>query len=579
MVDEVEKIGQLRELFANYNIDAYLLNASDIFLGEYTRKHDRRLYWLTKFSGEHTYVLVTQSQAYLFTNGIYELQAKQEVDTNLYTIHNMSRFSLNDLLKQDNNHKLRIGYDPKIFTKQSLQRYSNCNLLPIQPNLIDLIWQDRPEPIKHKAFLYEEQYSGQNYSDKLATLRARLEHHQSDYIFITDPYLVSTIFNMRSYDIANTPVMLGYALIGHTESIIFCDYQVDNQLQQYLGCDVAIKPLDKVYDDIGNLSKQKIIIDKTQISAFLIDALESLNQIIHDDQIILYASKNQIEINNSQEIHIHDGIALTNSLLQIENSDLDTMSELEISNLLIKERRKCDKFIMPSFDSIVGFNDHGAIIHYRVTEESNYPIDRDGLLLIDSGGQYLGGTTDVTRTIPIGQQRNSEIKKHYSLVLKGYIALASAKFPKNRCGMHLDALARQYLWQEGLDYQHGTGHGVGNFLCVHEGPHNIGPSLINVPLKPGMIVSIEPGFYQENHYGIRIESLAAVQTSSVNENYLEFNILTKAPINIELIDRSLLTDSEITWLNNYHQQILDDFISKHASDELLSYVRGHLITL
>ena len=577
MVDTLDKINDLRKLFNQHNIDAYLINTSDIFLGEYIREQDKRLQWLTNFSGEHTYLLVTLDQAIIFTNGIYELQATQEVDNDIYTVHNFSQFSIKDFLQQ--NPGLVVGYDAKIFAYNFILTHKSTKLKAIDQNLIDIIWQQPTQTDKNNLFLYDEKYTGRHYNDKLDQIKKILNKHKADSVFITNPYLVSYLFNIRSYDIPNTPVALCYAIIDKTKSTIFCDYEIDNPVYEYLSNDIEFMGLDAIYDVISNKQNQKIIVDYSNISMFFIDAIQTYNDVINDKTINIHGIKNTVEIDNIRDIHIYDGIAVTNCLKFLEDVKLGTISELHIFHLLIQERKKCSRFVMPSFDSIVGFNDHGAIIHYRVTDKSNHTIDKPGILLIDSGGQYMGGTTDITRTLPIGYISNKEISKHYTLVLKGYIALASSQFPRGKNGVHLDALARQYLWQEGLDYQHGTGHGVGNFLCVHEGPHNIGPAMIDVALEPGMIVSIEPGYYKKGEYGIRIESLAVVQASSIHSNYLEFNILTKVPINIELIDLSLLTHYEITWLNKYNQQILDDFTRLSvSSDEMIEYVKSHFIT-
>ena len=566
-----EKVTKLRDLLVKHNIDAYLINDSDRFLNEYPPEHDKRMHWLTNFDSTHSITIVTQNKAAIFTNGIYILQAELEADQKTYELYNIRDKQAATWLSENLPTDAVIGYDPWLFTEPEIKRYQNTK--PIAINLIDELWH---RSISNNAdiFIYETKYAGKSLQDKLQAFRQELAGNSC---IITDPTLICWLLNIRGYDIDCTPLVLSYLIITDTQVQLFCNHEIPQAIQQHFSSAVQVFKLRQIVAKIKDLKNNSIIIDPKNTPIWFIQQLSS-DQIIYKDNFyqIPKAIKNSVECNWFRKVHHYDGLALSQCLYNLSQYKPDgTLGEMDIFNQLLELRQTQPNFIMPSFDSIVGFAGHGAIIHYRVSEESNISLNKDGILLIDSGGQYFGGTTDVTRTMTIGDTITKQQKQHFTLVLKGHINLAMAVFPQGTTGAQLDVLARQYLWQHGLDYQHGTGHGVGCCLSVHEGPQSISPALINVPLQEGMVVSIEPGYYKKDTYGIRIESLAIVVPVQDMPGFLTFEVITQAPIDYRLIDISLLNQAEIDWFNNYHKTLIKILTDLSADKKLLRWLQQH----
>ncbi len=532
------KINKLREKFKSYNIDGFLIPSHDEFQSEYTPDHLNRLKFITNFSGSNGLAVITSDRALFFTDGRYLLQATQELD-NIFEIHNLS-YLFTTLPK------IRLGYDPKLHSSLDIERYKDFNMVACD-NLIDLPYYPKPSTI----FEYPIKYAGETSEDKCQDLQNYLQEKEIDAIIITDSTNICWLLNIRAHDVQYNPILLSF-LIFHQDGSMELFSNAKNSY-----------PLSELPERIKLLKHKKVQLDPNSASIWL--KRQFTNPILLEDPCLLKKScKNKIEINQAKKIHIIDGLAVTRLLYWLEENYQD-QSELAIAQKLLEFRQANKRFIYPSFTTISAFAENGAIIHYSPKEETNKAISGDGLYLLDSGGQYWGGTTDITRVIPIGKASNQQ-KIDFTLVLKGHIALASAIFPKSTTGADLDVLARYYLWQMGKDYAHGTGHGVGNALSVHEGPQRISKHS-KTALKPGMIISNEPGFYKNGEYGIRIENLMLVK--ELSNDFLAMETLSLAPIEKRLILPKMLSQREKKWLNTYHKKVYNKLSPFLSGKELL----------
>jgi Xaa-Pro aminopeptidase len=521
------KIKQLRSKIKDHQLSGYIVPSNDEFQSEYVPDYSNRLKFISGFSGSNGLALITLDEAIFFTDGRYILQAKQEIGQ-YFQIHNLTELYRNSFFKG------KIGYDPKLHTSLNISHYNNSNLVPCK-NLVDLIWLDKPKPEPSMIFSYPIKYAGESSQSKSLKIQNHLKEQGIDALIISDPTNICWLLNIRAHDVEYNPVLLSH--------LIF--YQ-DGKIELFHN-DPSSKPLEE--KDLEKIANKKVQIDPHSASTWIANQLKQA--ILQPDPCTLAkACKNNIEIAQARRIHAIDGTAMCKFLYWLETTQ-DELNELDIEKKLLKFRQLHPDFLYPSFATIAGFAEHGAIIHYHATENTNKTISGNGLLLIDSGGQYFGGTTDITRVIPIGKA-TAEQKLNFTLVLKGHIALAKSIFPIGTSGADLDALARYHLWQHGKDYAHGTGHGVGNLLSVHEGPQRIS-KLGTEPLRTGMIISNEPGYYKTGEYGIRIESLLLVK--QFKNNYLKMETLSLAPIEQKLILKKLLSPEEIKWLNLYHQKI------------------------
>jgi Xaa-Pro aminopeptidase len=542
------KITKLQQLIKEQNLNGYLIPCWDEYMSEYTPRHAKRLEFATNFSGSNGIAVILPNESLFFTDGRYLEQAKKELDLSLFKVVDQKDFQAIDWASYGD-----IGYDPKLFTKAFLKSFPLASLKSITKNLVDEVWEDRHKKPESPIYAYDEAMAGRSYSDKLSSLRNFLKENSAAGIITSAPDSVCWLLNLRSNDVEFTPMLLAMAIVTEKEVYLFTD---EKRFKDHssLRPEIKICPenaLEKVITQIEG----KILFDELTTSVAVIELLTGKNSVAIKDPCRLWkAIKNNTEINYAIEGHIKDATALCEFLAYIDRSEnLDQKSEYDLGLILSKMRAEHSGYVMDSFPAICGFKGNGAIIHYRATEESAQKITGQGLLLIDSGGQYMGATTDVTRTVAIGTP-TVEQKKRYTEVLKGHIALANARFPKGTSGSNLDVLARQYLWQNGEDYAHGTGHGVGSFLSVHEGPHGI--TLKNTtPLEAGMIVSNEPGYYKAGEYGIRIENLIYVKESET-PGFLEFENLTLVPYDKNLIDLTLITKVELEYLKSYYEKIV-----------------------
>jgi Xaa-Pro aminopeptidase len=527
--------------------------------------------------------VLLQEKSAFFTDGRYTLQAAQEVPP-CYEIHNSADIAASQWLAEECSENASIAYDPWLMTEQQLRPYREAAiaLTPLTSNPIDSLWKNRPAASRAEAVLHPIEFSGCDAEVKIEAVIADCQAKSLDAFLLTAPDSICWLLNIRGGDVDHTPLLLGYALLGCDGKITLLteESKIPPTIRHLFGDRLSVMPLEKSVESIKEASYQRIGVDISSCPIALMEAVGDTRLLRGTDPCILpKALKNDVEQQGARNAHIRDGVALTEFLHWVENTTASgkEITELECSKKLIELRSKQAHFKEPSFESIVGFAGNGAIVHYRVTEESNRSIKGDGLLLVDSGGQYRDGTTDVTRTIAIGNP-TEEHKTCYTRVLKGHIALARALFPTGTTGAQIDTLARNALWQIGLDYDHGTGHGVGSYLGVHEGPQGISKRSHNIALQPGMIVSNEPGYYQTDAFGIRIESLILITASSIpsEKPFLCSETLTCAPLSPQLIDAALLDDAEKKWLYEYHhwvQEKLSSALPEATRDWLAAIVK------
>jgi Xaa-Pro aminopeptidase len=570
-----QKVAKLREILEELGVDGFLVPRTDEFQSEHVAPSSERLRWISNFTGSAGTAVITRDQALLFVDGRYTLQAKQQVDPEVFEIIWTGHQTLNVWFAAMGP-DFSLAFDPWLHTEREMIRYSKAgiDLHPLAENPIDSIWNDKPEMPKAPIQTHDLKYAGQSHRDKIKDLCNKLHRHKVDACILTLSDSICWLLNIRGHDIPCSPVVLSYLIVYQDGRVDFFlnPEKVTEDVSRHLGSAITSYPLDQFETALESLVDKTVWVDDKTAPIQILSILQQSKAKLHcaqDPCILLKACKNSVELEGARQAHIRDGAALCSLFAWLEGAlAKGTITEIDVDKKLLSLRQEQDLFQEVSFESITGAGAHGAIIHYRVNEKTNQSLEKGSLFLLDSGGQYLDGTTDVTRTIAIGKP-GDEMKRHFTLVLKGHIAIATARFPYGTCGEQLDVLARMPLWREGLDYEHGTGHGVGSYLNVHEGPQRIGKQVSNdaTPLMLGMIVSNEPGYYAEGAYGIRIESLVAVREANIagTKKYYEFETLTMAPICIDLIDQSLLTNDEITWLNDYHALVLKT-LSPHVDD-------------
>ena len=564
-----DKIKLLRDRIKQHQIGAYLIPSNDEYMGEYVPEHLQRLKYATNFSGSNGVLLLSVDQAILFTDGRYLIQARQELDNDVFEVCDLAEISVAQYVIDNfsDDEQFTLGIDPKLFSISVVDgfRSKGISLKYIDENLVDSIWVDKGDAqASSEVCLHYLDYAGQTSVSKRQILSAQLQANNVDFVIITDPETVCWLLNIRGNDLAYTPVVYATVIQSSTgETVLFVERsKLTEQVVEALKNKIIMIE-DNGFDAIGlylsNCSQKGYVFQiSSQSSQWHRCQLENNNisYVIADDNcVLLKACKNSIEIEGMISCHVRDGVAIVRFLAYLFNAlrTKEYITEQSLADKLLEFRKQQLNFRGNSFSTISAYADNGAVIHYSVDKDTDKQITNKSLYLFDSGGQYLEGTTDVTRTIATGRIKN-DYKRHFTLVLKGYIALMTAVFPKGTTGAQLDVLARQYLWQCGLDYAHGTGHGVGSYLSVHEGPQAIS-KYNNIALQVGMVLSNEPGFYREGYYGIRIESMMLVCESDVAEGFLCFKELTLVPIDTKLIDVNMLTKQEISYINSYHGKV------------------------
>ena len=565
----MNKITKLRKLFNNYKIDGYFVPKNDEFFGEYVKESKDNLNFISNFSGSYGFALILKKDNYLFVDGRYTLQAKIQ-SGKTFKIITIPKKIPSNILK---GKKLSIGFDPKLHTEltiNNLFKKSDCQLVPLNENLINKIWIRKSNNDKNKFYKLNDKDTGQSSINKIKKLSKILKENKTDFQFVSASENVAWLLNLRGSDSEFTPIPNSYLILNNNKNIyFFCDLKkVNKKLKKNLSNIkiISIKYIDKFLQKMQNKTVQ---LDSSSCSIFFKNIIKKNNIIIEKKDPIYFfkAIKNKTEINNTIKAHVYDGAALTKFLFWVKNNfKKKVITEISAQNKLLQFRKNNKTFKSLSFPTISGSGPNGAIIHYKANKESNRILKKGDIYLVDSGGQYNFGTTDVTRTISLNNNQ-SRIKNIFTRVLKGHIAVANYKFNKNTNGSEIDYAARKPLKKINLDYNHGTGHGVGYFLNVHEGPHAISKGN-KIKFKEGMIVSNEPGYYEKGKFGIRIENLITIK--KIKKKF-KFENLTLAPIDKSLIEKKLLLKSEINWLNDYHSKVfnsLKKFMNKLELIEL-----------
>lgn len=560
-------------------VDGFIVPVADEYQNEYPPASARRVAWLCGFTGSAGAAVVLRPEsltdkkkkaAAIFVDGRYTIQARQQVDMERYEQKDLMTNPMPEWVAECLPKDAKLAYDPWMHTQTAVEamrkqlEQSGIALVSSERNLLDAVWADRPPVPSEPVRVYGEEYAGESSRSKRQRIGKIIEKNGADVAVITQPDAIAWLFNIRGGDVTHTPLALSFALLyadGRAEWFID-PRKISAPVRAHLDTEITIRPMEALQDALCGLSAKKVQYDPKRSAAWFHQQLTAAGAEIlaKDDPCLLpKACKNATEIAGMRNAHLRDGVALTRFLCWLDGEvQRRKLTELEAEAKLLEFRQQQPGFHEPSFDTIAGSGAHGAIVHYRATPDSNAVLAKDSLFLLDSGGQYTDGTTDVTRTIAIGAP-TAEQKRRFTQVLRGHIGLAKVVFPKGVCGQHLDVLARAALWADCIDYAHGTGHGVGAYLGVHEGPQGI-HMRSDVPLQPGMVLSNEPGFYKEGEYGIRIENLVVVTEKpgtgkDGSRPYYQFETLTMAPIDLRLVEPDMLTADERQWLNAYHQQV------------------------
>ena len=571
----------LREEMRRVNVDAVIIPGTDPHQSEYICDHWKFRDWVSGFTGSNGTAVVTLEHAALWTDSRYFLQAGIELADSGFEMmkENMGNDpTIHEWLQQVLEEDSVIAIDGRLYNAQEanrLERFCGENgfMLATEFYPADKIWQDRPARPSEPAYVHDVQYAGEEASDKIERLLTVLDNNDATGMLVTALDDIAWLLNLRGNDVAFTPVVIAFAYISRKEKVLFIDdNKVTDEVRRHLkACDIKTRDYDDVERYLERVSEHEVVlIDPNRVSDTLANALQCQKVYYRSPITDLKCIKNEVQIEGFRHAMERDGAALVRLFKWIEETaPSGTINEVDVWNKGMELRAQQDLYREDSFAMICGYKEHGAIVHYEATDESASTLHGEGILLVDSGAQYLDGTTDITRTITLGNPTAQE-KHDFTLVLKGHLALQRAKFPVGTTGCQLDVLARMPLWQEAMTYGHGTGHGVGHFLGCHEGPQSIRTNLVDVKLAPGMVTSNEPGLYKTGEYGIRTENLLLVVEAEKTEdfgNFLTFEPLTLYPYDLELIDRTMLTSEEVAQINDYHRMVRDRISPLLNADE------------
>ncbi len=575
MPSDPKRLADLRCELTRRGWDGFVVPRSDEHQGEYVPPRAERLAWLTGFTGSAGLAAVIGEKAAIFVDGRYTLQVRGEVDSALFVPRHLSEEPLSGWIAKELPKGAKFAYDPWLYSENQAAALKEAvvaaggTLVAAEDNPLDAVWADQPPPPIAQVLPHALQYAGRSSQEKRADLAEGLRQRGIQAVVLSLPDSIAWLLNVRGGDVACTPLPLSFALLHDDGRVSWfvAPEKLSKGLMEHLGNGVSCQLPGDFNAVLDGLAGKRVLLDPASAPAVLFQRLTAAGAEVvkgTDPCQLPKAMKNPVELAGTRAAHRRDGAALTRFLAWLDRevsrrAEAGGLSEQEAADTLAAFRREDPLFRDFSFETIAGSGPNGAIVHYRVSPESNRNLGLGELFLCDSGGQYLDGTTDVTRTVAIGTP-TAEMRRRFTLVLKGHIALARARFPEGTSGSQLDAFARHALWQEGLDYDHGTGHGVGSYLGVHEGPQRISKLPQAVALKVGMIVSNEPGYYKTGAYGIRIENLVAVTKSHRGDgeerSMLEFETLTLAPIDRRLIEKDILSGEEKAWLNAYHARVL-----------------------
>jgi len=566
------RLAALRARLRARGVDGFLVPRADAHQGEMVAPHDERLAWLTGFTGSAGLAIVLADRAALFVDGRYTLQAADQADTALFEIVAIHETPAADWLEQTLAEGQSIAYDPWLHGKAEIDRLAKAaeargaRLVPLEPNPVDEIWADQPPPPMGAVHVQPEALAGENPAERRRRIGARIAEAKADAAVLTQPDSLAWLLSIRGGDLPRSPVALGFAVIGAdgAVSLYMAPDKVDAAVRAHLGNEVTVTPPDRLGEGLDGLAGKAVLVDKATCPLWVANRLEAASARLEwgeDPCLLPKALKNPAELSGMRAAHRRDGAAMARFLCWLDAAvgRSETLTEIDVVTALEGFRAGTGKLMDISFDTICGSGPNGAIVHYRVTRASNRRLHPGDLLLVDSGAQYQDGTTDITRTVAVGPV-DMTARRPFSLVLKGMIAVSRARWPKGVAGRDLDPLARGALWQAGFDYDHGTGHGVGAYLNVHQGPQRLSRRGGEVALEPGMILSNEPGYYVTGRFGIRIENLVAVTGAEVppggDRPMLGFETLTLAPIDRRLIDPDVLGAEDAAWLDQYHARVL-----------------------
>ena len=593
------RLSALREELVRRDLAGFVVPLSDEHLSEYVGEYAQRLQWLTGFAGSAGTACVLTDEdaddtgAAIFVDGRYTIQVRDEVDMDLWSAHNVPSTSPAKWLAAHAAKGAQIGFDPWLHSPEWAKSArkalgeAGIELVAVESNPIDAVWQDRPAPSAAPAVIQPDEQAGRSSAEKRETIAETLREKNCDAAVITALDSIAWLFNLRGKDIARTPVALSFAIVhaDGTARLFIAPDKVDAALAAHLGKGVTTCDREDFAAALGEYAGKTVAVDPARAVTAVFSTLEDAGATVKrmtDPTVLPKAIKTEAEISGHRAAQARDGAALSRFLHWIaREGPSGEVTEMAAADRLEAFRAETGRLEDLSFDTISGSGPNGAIVHYRVNEETDRTIAPGSVFLVDSGGQYVDGTTDVTRTVWIGPEAPpSEVRDRFTRVLKGHIALARAVFPRDTPGSALDVLARQFLWEGGVDYAHGTGHGVGAYLAVHEGPQNIGKpgrarSDAEQGLVPGMILSNEPGYYKAGAYGIRIENLVLVAPREIDgaeEDMLGFETLTHAPIDRTLIDTAMLSDQERAWLDAYHARV-EDIVGPRIAGEAREWLK------
>ncbi|OYY91140.1 MAG: X-Pro aminopeptidase [Sphingomonas sp. 28-66-16] len=587
MSTHADRLAALRAQLARDRLDGFVVPLTDEHMSEYVGDYAQRLAWLTGFQGSAGTAVVMSQEAAIFTDGRYTLQVRQQVDGDHWAYVGVPQTSVAAWLAEHAGQGARIGYDPWLHTRAWVTEASKAlaergaSLVAVDTNPVDAVWPDRPAPSDATLAVQDDARAGQSSAEKRAGIADWLTERRADAVVLTALDSIAWALNVRGRDVAHTPVALAYAIVqaDGTADLYIAPEKLTDAVRQHLGNAIRVHDRGEFASALGGFAGKRVAADPERAVAAIFDRLDQGGATIltlRDPVVLAKATKNPVEIAGHRAASARDGAALARFLRWVEaEAPSGVLTELDCVAKLLAFRQQSGLLLDTSFDTISATGAHGASPHYRVDESSNARLEPGQLYLVDSGGQYLDGTTDVTRVLPIGAP-TEEMRDRFTRVLKGHIALATAIFPVGTNGGQLDGFARRPLWEAGLDYAHGTGHGVGAYLAVHEGPQRIatpsypggGPA---EPLRAGMIISNEPGYYKAGDYGIRIENLVLVEErviAGAEAPMLGFETLTFCPIERRLIVADMLTPAERGWLDAYHARVFDILAPQMTGDDL-----------
>lgn len=575
----MRNIDKLRKKMQECGLDAYVSPSSDPHLSEYLPDYYKERAFLTGFTGSNGLAVTTLEEGKMWTDGRYFIQAANQIKDSGYDLMKMATKgypTYDQWLFENLKNGSKLGLNALYFSKTSLeslkQKLSDKKIELVDIDLVKDIWTENRQALSNeKAFLLEEKFAGKSAGEKLKEIRKILEKENCDYLVLGDLPDICWLFNIRAFDILYTPVLISYALVGHDRAVLFTsEEKIDEKTRtQLLENSIELRRYEDIFDFLKNLKAKRIMADPNRLNSKVYDSISCEVVNTQNPTEKLKSVKNATEISNLKEAYLRDCVALTKYFYFLKTRiKHENLNEFSAQEILHDFRAQDDMFIEESFGTISAYASNAAMMHYSASEKANRKLEPKSLYLVDSGGQYYLGTTDITRTLALGDISDEE-KKDFTLVLKSHLNLASFKFLEGTSGHALDAIAREPLWREGLDYKCGTGHGVGYLLGVHEGPHGISPRPALAPLLPGCVVTIEPGIYKENKHGIRLENDYYIEYDLENENgqFMRFEVLNYLPFDLDAIDVDLLTENERRLLNDYHRKTYE-LLSPHLDGEI-----------